>query len=109
MATNEIMKIKPEDYEKIKSAVQHVLDKRPDAMQVYIDSGKTAKRFRWDVLYASGLKIGDGIGTQGDVNVYGYAHDDHIDTALRTIMKEAGLDWAAGQTEQPKKRAAPRP
>lgn len=100
------MKIKPEDYEKIKSAVQHVLDKRPDAMQAYIDSGKTAMRFRWDVLYASGLKIGDGIGMQGDVNVYAYANDDHIDTALRTIMKEAGLEWAA---EHVKKRATPRP
>lgn len=106
MPTNEIMKIKPEDYEKIKAAVQHVLDKRPDAMQVYIDAGKTAMRFRWDVLYASGLKIGDGIGIKGDVNVYGYANDDHIDTALRTIMKEAGLEWAAEHVE---KRAAPRP
>ena len=40
------------------------------------------KRLRWDVLYLSGLSywICD--------NLYSYLSDDHIDTALRAIMKK---------------------
>lgn len=43
------------------------------------------KRLRWDILYA-GIKsswVSD--------NLYTYANDDHIDTALRQIMKELGV------------------
>lgn len=42
-------------------------------------------RYRWDLLYASGLKIGDGVGMEG-LPLYGYLNDDHIDTALRSIV-----------------------
>jgi hypothetical protein len=40
------------------------------------------KRLRWDVLYLSGLSkwICD--------NLYSYLNDEHIDTALRAIMKK---------------------
>jgi hypothetical protein len=44
------------------------------------------KRYRWDLLYASRCKIGDGVGSQGDVNLYAYMDDSHIDTALRSIV-----------------------
>lgn len=99
------MKIKPEDYEKIKAAAMTVIEKNPDAEQRYQGQGLSPKRLRWDILYASRIKIGDGIGMEGDVNVYGYANDEHIDTALRSIMKGAGLEWAA-QPDQ--KTASPK-
>jgi len=45
------------------------------------------KRYRWDLLYASGLKIGDGVGVPGDLELYGYLNDEHIDSALRSFIK----------------------
>jgi hypothetical protein len=44
------------------------------------------KRYRWDLLYASRIKIGDGIGSRGDIDLYAYMDDSHIDTALRSIV-----------------------
>lgn len=44
------------------------------------------KRYRWDLLHASGLKLGDGIGIQGDINLYAYLDDVHIDSALRHLV-----------------------
>lgn len=43
------------------------------------------KRLRWDCLYAAGLTpfICD--------NLYSYLNDDHIDTALKNIIKELGI------------------
>ena len=38
------------------------------------------------------LKIGDGVGVKGDVDIYAYANDDHLDTALRHIVPPLG--WA---------------
>lgn len=43
-------------------------------------------RYRWDLLFESGLKIGDGVGMSG-LPLYSYLNDDHIDTALRTLVK----------------------
>lgn len=48
-------------------------------------------RFRWDILWASKLKIGDGKGMSGDVNLYAYLNDNQIDTALKYYMKSKGL------------------
>lgn len=31
-------------------------------------------------------------------NVWTYANDDHLDTALRRIMREMGLEWSAKHT-----------
>lgn len=41
------------------------------------------RRFCFDVFYASGVKIGDGVGTHGDIE--GDYNDDHIYTALKAI------------------------
>jgi hypothetical protein len=41
----------------------------------------TAKRHRWDALYAAGA--GEWIN-----DVYKYANDEHIDTALKAVVKE---------------------
>ena len=48
------------------------------------------KRVRWDCLYATKIKIGYGIGMDG-LPLYAYLNDNHIDTALRHIMKELNI------------------
>jgi len=94
------MKIRPDDYEKLKTAVLGIITQHPDVEARYQAKRYSPKRLRWDLLYASKIKLGDGVGMHGDVNVYGYANDDHIDTALRAIMTEAGLTWAAQKLEE---------
>jgi hypothetical protein len=51
-----------------------------------------SKRLRWDLLHASRLRIGDGKGMSGDIALYAYMDDTHIDTALRQYMADRGLD-----------------
>lgn len=90
------MKITKEDFEKLRAAIspldtpqereRYLLGKIPRA-----DSVKDLdKRYRWDLLYRSGLKIGDGVGVNGDINLYAYLNDEHIDTALRSIVPPLG-------------------
>ena len=50
-----------------------------------------AKRLRWDLFYASRVRIGDGVGIDGDVNLYAYMNDSHIDTVLKAYVLERGL------------------
>lgn len=51
------------------------------------------RRFCWDLFWASGVKIGDGIGTHGDI--IGDYTDEHIYTALRSICPKI---WGAYET-----------
>lgn len=78
------MKIKPEHYQhmllsikaKVNLAALHeqiLKDKR------YKDFGK---RFRWDAFTLAGLT------GWACTNLYPYANDDHIDTALKRIIKD---------------------
>jgi hypothetical protein len=77
------MKITNEDYTILK---QHIEGSRVFPMLMeYRERGLSDKRYRWDCLYSSGIKIGDGIGRRGDLNLYQYLDDTHIDTALRKI------------------------
>ena len=86
------MKIKPEDLTALRAVVaphdttvrraKYLVGDFPGASRVR----DLNKRYRWDVLYASGLKIGDGRGIPGDINLYAYLDDSHIDTALRTFI-----------------------
>lgn len=46
-----------------------------------------SKRYRWDLIHDSGLKIGDGVGMSG-LPLYAYLNDDHIDTALRSLVPD---------------------
>ena len=48
----------------------------------YANSGLSDMRFRWDLLYAA--KLSPWI----SANLYHYLNDNHIDTALRNILKE---------------------
>jgi uncharacterized protein (DUF1778 family) len=94
------MKIKPEDYKKLKDALDETIRKiGKDKLMKHKESLKDdsrvkdlEKRFRWDLLYASKIKIGDGKGAPGDIDLYAYMNDDQIDTALKKYVKEAGLE-----------------
>lgn len=83
------MKMKPEDFAVLKQRVEAVVAANPGAAALYKSKGLTHMRYRWDLLYASGLKIGDGVGTTGDLNLYAYMNDTHIDTALRAIVGDS--------------------
>ena len=84
------MKMKKEHYDVLK---QHILDTIPKipSQEAYKENGLSDKRYRWDLLYKSGLKIGDGVGTQG-LPLYAYMDDMHIDTALRKILSTNSMN-----------------
>ncbi|NQZ30615.1 MAG: hypothetical protein HRU06_05035 [Oceanospirillaceae bacterium] len=81
------MKITAEDYAILESAIKITMARTGLSIDNYTSLGLTAKRYRWDMLEQSGIKIGDGINTDGDVNIYAYANKKHIDTALRKITR----------------------
>ncbi len=81
------MKITPEDYSILESAIKRTIIRTGLSLDNYTSLGLTAKHYRWDMLEKSEIKIGDGINIDGDVNIYGYANKNHIDTALRKITK----------------------
>lgn len=80
------MKMKQDDFAVVKREVEKVVARLPGAAEEYRASNLPHKRYRWDVFYATRLKIGDGVGTHGDLNLYAYLNDDHIDAALRRIL-----------------------
>lgn len=85
------LKIKPEDYQALKTAIEKVLETLGGFKKVsedYRKAGYSDKRFRWDCLWATRLRIGDGKGAPGDLNLYAYMNDDHIDSALKHIVKQ---------------------
>lgn len=79
------MKIKPEHYQHIKVKIATIADKLPSHREVLKSDPRVKdieKRLRWDAAYGAGLTrfLCD--------EVYPYADDDHIDTALRRVMAE---------------------
>ena len=72
------MKIKPEHVEHIRQSLDY---SRIPSLDEYIKVGMSAKRWRWDLLWEA--KISNWIGQ----NIYPYADDSHIDTALRHITE----------------------
>lgn len=81
------MKITADDYAVLQRAIKRTIDRTGLSVDNYTSLGLTAKRYRWDLLEKSNIKIGDGIDIVGDVNIYAYANNTHIDTALRNITK----------------------
>ncbi|PHR81079.1 MAG: hypothetical protein COA59_16455 [Colwellia sp.] len=79
------MKITPEDYAILESAIKSTIARTGLSIDNYTSLGLTAKRYRWDMLEKSGIRIGNGI--EDDVNIYAYANKIHLDTALRKITK----------------------
>ena len=89
------MKIKQEHYKILKDGIENLgIDKIKLHKMDLPFSVRPPKdldmRVRWDCLYATKIKIGDGIGMDG-LPLYTYLDNSHIDTALRNIMKELGI------------------
>ena len=86
------MKIKDEDIAVLRNAITPLdtQDRRNMYREGNFPNAASCKnldmRYRWDLLYETKLKIGDGVGVQGDVNLYAYLDDSHIDSALRSLV-----------------------
>jgi len=80
------MKIRPAHYAFIRNAFATVPAETITKHRAFIvKEGKAKdieKRLRWDLAYSLNLS------TWLCSNVYDYADDSHIDTALRSIMRE---------------------
>ena len=81
------MKITAADYAVLEKAIKDTIARTGLSLDNYTSLGLTAKRYRWDLLEQSAIKIGDGLTINGDVNIYAYANKTHLDTALRNITK----------------------
>lgn len=85
------MKIKTEHYQHMKEEILKLaltdIEKHAVAVK---NSGKFndfGKRMRWDIAHAVALD------RFFCTEIYPYANDDHIDTALKQIVKEIGLSF----------------
>jgi hypothetical protein len=80
------MKIQQEHFNHMKAAIAAIPAEKVAAHAKFIaNEGKAQdeeKRLRWDLSYYAGLT------PFICKNVYPYANDDHVDTALRAIMRE---------------------
>ena len=59
-----------------------------NSLNIYLEQGRTISGFLWDTFYATGIKIGDGVGMSGDVLWYKLGHDEHITTAFKAIWNQ---------------------
>ena len=73
------MKVKQEHIDYMRNAI--LANSKAPTLPDYMARGLSEKRWRWDLLYMAGLSswICD--------TIYKYANDEHIDTALRHILK----------------------
>lgn len=83
------MKMSTEHYSHIKQAILSLPSDKAAAHKEALKSDPRVKdldmRFRWDLLYAAKLS-----GYICD-NCYSYLNDTHIDTALKSIVRELEL------------------
>lgn len=79
------MKMKPEHYFHIRNCFEksaHWIPEIRASIAIENKAKDHAKRLRWDMLYIA-------IGSRWICdNLYSYLDDDHIDTALRAIMRQ---------------------
>jgi hypothetical protein len=71
-------KIKGEHLEHIRTEIAK--HDTPELREWYKKNNMSDKRYRWDLTYRAGLT------SWICSNLYSYANDDHIDTALRSIV-----------------------
>tara|TARA_R100000479_G_C6202554_1_gene135242 strand:+ start:228 stop:509 length:282 start_codon:yes stop_codon:yes gene_type:complete len=85
------MKFNQEHLTILKSGIDRVLNNNPNIIELY-EIGRFArsekvkdlqKRFCFDLFHASRIRIGNGIGTQGDI--IGDYNNDHLYTALKQV------------------------
>ena len=74
------MKIKREHFDHLKSEM--LKNSKAHLLQPYLKAGLSEKRWRWDWLYST-----PGLSKWICDNIYPYANDDHLDTALRKITR----------------------
>lgn len=89
------MKIRTDHFKALEACIAPILA-RTNAEEVrnrYRADGFTHKKYRWDVFYASGFMKGEEFQPSGETGqrgncgaLYEYLNDDHIDTALRTLV-----------------------
>ncbi|HTS05545.1 MAG TPA: hypothetical protein VMP68_08175 [Candidatus Eisenbacteria bacterium] len=80
------MKINQQDYNDLKNAIVGVVGNRKvsDIWANYQANGLSELRFRWDLVWHIQNIVRQPIFDR----IYKYAHDSHVDTALRRIVKE---------------------
>ncbi len=82
------MKIKPHHYAALKKCMEANMDEASKHREFIVNEGKAKdvdKRLRWDLLWA----IPRDVRTPLLDEIYQYANDTNIDTALRSIMARA--------------------
>ena len=85
------MKIKPEHYNVLKSMIGQYSHDNREALLAHkaLKLGKDPeKRFRWDLFYCARSVNPDKIAIVDSIQ---YLNSDHLDTALRRIVRELGL------------------
>ena len=93
-----ICKVPADKIKEMKDSIEKSFTTLKDVEGIYRSSGLSPMRFRWDIFNtALGARwTCDNIyrmnGVDTDIN------DTHLDTALRQIMKELGLEWGASKT-----------
>ncbi len=81
------MKVSQEQYEHIRDAVSGVVSKNgPEKIAAFRATQTTERQFRWNLLWAAGISAW----IASELQDHG-VKDDHIDTALRKVMKELAL------------------
>ena len=82
------MKIQPDHIAHMREAIAPLAPKLMPHFTAVTNNAAAknpAMRTRWDALYAAGL------GKWICDTLYSYANDEHIDTALRSIMRDLNL------------------
>lgn len=83
------MKLFKETYEELKASMKRTIDDTNkwclidhgmSAHEWYTEKGLSDERYRWDCFHACDF--------ERKTALYNFVHDDHIDTALRHIIKE---------------------
>lgn len=78
------LKIDFDHFKTLHDAIERARKECPDmTLDSYKQQGRTAKRWRWDLLWYAAAKIlpGDWV----TKTLYPYLNDNHIDSALRVI------------------------
>ena len=80
------MKINPQDYDDLKTAIVDIVGNRKvaDIWANYQANGLSEMRFRWDLVWHVQNIVRQPIFDR----MYKYANNSHVDTALRRIVKE---------------------
>ena len=85
------MKIKPEHYAKLETAIRGALNANHGVTERYAALGLSNMRLNFDLLYAS--KIDDTNSSRWiSDNLYPYLNDTHIGSALAKIVGNDGKD-----------------